>query len=186
MMPGHFKVIQEGKKGRSKVTRKIEKQNGKITQALIVSSEVISEPINRIVRTGGSVDFAWPTVSNYTITEYYGYGLRSSIGETTSRLHDGIDVAGLGCGSPIYAIASGTVTHAGWYYGYGYTVQVSHATGHTSLYGHLNSISVSNGQTVKKGQQVGRMGNTGYSYGCHLHLQTTYRGSSINPLSILK
>ena len=186
MMPGHSEVIQQGKKGRSKITRKIEKQNGKITQALIVSSEVITEPINKIVRTGGDVAWAWPTVSNYTITEYYGYGLRSSIGETTSRLHDGIDVAGLGCGTPIYSIGNGTVTLAGWYYGYGNTVRVKHATGHTSLYGHLNSVSVSVGQTVRKGQQVGRMGNTGYSYGCHLHLQTEYNGSSVNPLSILK
>ena len=186
MMPGHSEVIQQGKKGRSKITRKIEKQNGKITQALIVSSEVITEPINKIVRTGGDVAWAWPTVSNYTITERYGYGLRSSIGETSSRLHDGIDVAGLGCGTPIYAIGSGTVTLSGWYYGYGYTVRIKHATGHSSLYGHLNSTSVSTGQTVRKGQQVGRMGNTGYSYGCHLHLQTEYLGRSVDPLSILR
>ena len=186
MMPGHSEIVQNGKKGKSKVTRKIEKQNGKITQALIVSSEIITEPINKIVRTGGDVAWAWPTVSNYTITEYYGYGLRSSIGETTSRLHDGIDVAGLGCGTPIYAVAGGTVTIAGWYSGYGNSVQIKHATGHTSLYGHLNSVSVSVGQTVKKGQQVGRMGNTGYSYGCHLHLQMEYGNHSIDPLSVLK
>lgn len=186
MMPGQSKVIQQGRKGKSKVTRKIEKQNGKITQALIVSNEVISEPINKIIRTGGSLEWAWPTVSNYTITEYYGYGLRSSIGETTSRLHDGIDIAGLGCGTPIYAIGNGTVIIAGWYSGYGNAVRVRHPSGHTSLYGHLNSVSVSVGQTVRKGQQVGRMGNTGYSYGCHLHLQTEYNNSSINPLSLLK
>ena len=186
MMPGHSKVIQQGKKGKSKVTRKIEKQNGKITQALIVSSEVISEPINKIVRTGGDVAWAWPTVSNYTITERYGYGLRSSIGETSSRLHDGIDVAGLGCGSPIYAVQGGKVVIAGWYSGYGNAVRVMHPSGHSSLYGHLNSVSVSVGQTVRKGQQVGRMGNTGYSYGCHLHLQMEYNGSSIDPLSVLK
>ena len=186
MMPGHSKVIQQGKKGSSKVTRKIEKQNGKITQALIVSSEVITEPINKIVRTGGDVAWAWPTVSNYTITERYGYGLRSSIGETSSRLHDGIDIAGLGCGTPIYAVSGGRVTIAGWYSGYGNAVRVVHPSGHSSLYGHLNSVSVSVGQTVKKGQQVGRMGNTGYSYGCHLHLQMEYNGSSIDPLSVLK
>lgn len=186
MTPGHSKVIQKGRKGKSKITRKIEKQNGKITQALIVSSEIITEPINKIVRTGGDVEWVWPTVSNYTITEHYGYGLRSSIGETSSRLHDGIDIAGLGCGSPIYAIGSGTVTIAGWYPGYGNAVQIKHATGHSSLYGHMNSVSVSVGQTVKKGQQVGRMGNTGYSFGCHLHLKTDYNGTSMDPLTLLK
>ena len=186
MMPGHSQVIQAGKKGESKITRKIEKQNGKITEALIVSTEVIKEPINKIVRTGGDVDWVWPTVRNYTITEYWGYGLRSSIGETTSRMHDGIDIAGLGCGTPIYAAQGGVATIAGWYPGYGNTVEINHGNGYSSLYGHMNGVYVSKGQTVKKGQQVGIMGNTGYSFGCHLHFKTDYRGTSINPLSLYK
>ena len=85
LMPGHYEIIQSGKKGESKITRKIEKQNGKITEALIISSEVLKEPINKIVKTGSSVDWAWPTVSNYTITEHFGYVLRSDIGESTAR-----------------------------------------------------------------------------------------------------
>ena len=186
MMPGHSEVIRKGEKGESIVTRKIEKHNGKITQALIISTEVIKEPVNKIIRTGGDVEWVWPTVSNYTITEYWGYGLRSDIGETVSRMHDGIDVAGLGCGTPIYAVQSGTVTIAGWYYGYGNAVEINHGNGYKSLYGHLNSVYVSTGQTVKKGQKIGAMGNTGYSYGCHLHLKTEYNGNSVDPLSILK
>ena len=142
MMPGHSQVIQQGKKGESIVTRKIEKQNGKITEAIIVSNEVISEPINKIVRTGANVDWVWPTTRNYTITENFGYGLRADIGETTSRMHEGIDIAGLGCGSPIYAAQSGTVTVAGWYYGYGLAVQITHDGGYTSLYSSTSSNSL--------------------------------------------
>ena len=184
LMPGHYEIIQKGKKGISKVTRKIEKQNGKITEALIVSSEVLSEPINKIVKTSSSVDWAWPTVSNYTITEHFGYVLRSDIGESAARSHDGIDIAGLGCGSPVYAANSGTVIQAGWYYGYGNCIQISHGNGIVSVYGHLNSVYVSTGQTVKKGQRIGAMGNTGYSIGCHLHFQLEKNGTLFDPLSL--
>ena len=182
LMPGHTIVIQKGKKGISKVTRKIKKQNGKIIEALIVSSEVITEPISKIVRTGGDANWAWPTTSNYTITTYFGYQLRSDIGESASRLHDGIDVAGLGCNTPIYAAAGGTVKVAGWYQGYGIGVIIDHGKGYQTLYGHLNSTAVSVGQRVSTGQQIGRMGNTGYSYGCHLHFSLLYNGSFTNPL----
>lgn len=184
LMPGHYEVIQKGQKGESIVTRKIKKQNGKITEALIISSEVLTPPIKKIVKTGSSVDWAWPTVSNYTITEQFGYVLRSDIGESTTRMHDGIDIAGLGCGSPIYAVNSGTVIYAGWYSGYGNVIKINHGGGYVSSYNHLNSISVSVGQTVRKGQLIGAMGNTGYSFGCHLHFETEKNGTLFNPMSL--
>lgn len=184
MMPGHYTVIRKGQKGQSLITRKLQKQNGKTVTALIVNREVLSEPISRVIKTGGSVDWVWPTVSNYTITTYFGYQLRSDIGESTSRMHDGMDIAGLGCGSPIYAANDGVVTLAGWSPGYGLAVKISHSDGLTSLYGHLNGVYVSSGQTVRKGQRIGAMGNTGYSFGCHLHFSTTKNGALFNPLSL--
>ena len=184
LMPGHYEVIQKGKKGESIITRKMEKQNEKITEAIIVSSEVVTEPINKIVKTGSSVDWAWPTVSNYTITEYFGYVLRSDIGETVSRSHDGIDIAGLGCGSPIYATNSGTVVFAGWGSGLGNEIEISHGNGIISTYAHLNSVYVSVGQQVKKGDRIGAMGNTGYSFGCHLHFQMEKNGTLFNPMAL--
>ena len=197
MYEGTTKVTQEGQTGQSKVTRKIETQNGKITQALIVNTEVLKEPVNKIVKVGTkkaeayysgpvnvSGDWGWPTVSNYTITTYFGYQLRSDIGETTSRWHDGMDIAGLGCGTPIYAANGGVVTKAEWYSGYGNTVIIDHQNGVTTLYGHLNAIYVSYGQTVTKGQRIAAMGNTGYSFGCHLHFEARVNGSLVNPLSL--
>lgn len=203
MYQGTSKVVQSGQAGESKVTRKIEKQNGDITQALIVNTEIIKEPINKIVKVGTkqdysgggtyydgpvvlSGDYAWPTVSRYTITEYYGYGLRADIGETSSRMHDGIDIAGLGCGSPIYAANGGKVIYSGWYPGYGYYIEINHGNGIVTFYGHLNAIYVSKGSTVSKGQRIAAMGNTGYSYGCHLHFGMRANGSSANPLSLYR
>ena len=203
MYTGTSKTVQKGQKGISKITRKIEKHNGKITEALIVNTEVLKDPVNKIVKVGTkqgssyggyytgplgpatiSGDWAWPTVSNYTITEYWGYGLRSDIGESSSRMHDGIDIAGLGCGSPIYAANNGTVTYASWYPGYGNYIEINHGSGIITFYGHLNAIYVSSGQRVSKGQNIAAMGNTGYSYGCHLHYGMKLNGSSANPLSL--
>lgn len=206
MYSGTSKVTQKGKTGESKVTRKMEKQNGKITEALIVSSEVLKNPVNKIVKVGtkqssyggsgsGSVytgpivlsgDWGWPTVSRYTITTYFGYQLRSDIGESSARWHDGMDIAGLGCGTPIYAANGGKVVTAGWYYGYGNTVRIDHGGGLVTLYGHLNSVYVSSGQTVAKGQRIGAMGNTGYSFGCHLHYGLAVNGTMSDPLSLYK
>ena len=206
MYVGNSKTIQKGQKGESKVTRKIEKHNGKITQALIVNTEVLKDPVNKIVKIGTkaasssgsgyytgplgpaniSGDWAWPTVRNYTITEYWGYGLRSDIGESYSRMHDGIDISGLGCGTPIYAANNGTVIYASWYPGYGNYIEINHGNGIITFYGHLQSIGVGKGRTVSKGQSIATMGNTGYSYGCHLHFGMRYNGRSADPLSLYK
>ena len=101
-------------------------------------------------------------------------------------MHDGIDIAGLGCGSPIYAANNGTVIYASWYPGYGNYIEINHGNGIITFYGHLQCIYVSKGSTVSKGQNIAAMGNTGYSYGCHLHFGMRYNGSSANPLSLYK
>lgn len=196
---GTTKVVQQGQKGISKITRKIEKRNGAITQALIVSTEVLKDPIPKIVKVGtkqaasassyygGPVNvsgsWGWPTTSHYTITTYFGYQLRSDIGESSARWHDGMDIS-VGCGAPIYAANGGTVIFAGWGGGYGNEVEIRHGNGVVTFYGHLNSIGVSKGQTVSKGQYIGAMGNTGYSFGCHLHYGLNVNGSMGDPLSL--
>ena len=203
MFTGTKKVTQQGKTGQSKVTRKIEKQNGKITQALIVDTEVLSEPINKIVKVGtktlstgsytgpisGSInvsgDWAWPTVGRYTITDRFGYRWCPFHGH---ELHDGTDIAGLGCGTPIYAANGGQVTIAGWATGVnsglGYLVYINHGGGIQTFYGHLSSVAVSPGQIVEKGQVVGRMGNTGASAGCHLHFGLKVNGVKTDSMSL--
>lgn len=95
--------------------------------------------------------------------------------------HNGIDIAGT-IGTPIIAARGGTVTlvrgGSGWNGGYGNYVVVSHGNGIQTLYAHMNSITVSQGETVTTGQQVGTLGNTGQSTGPHLHFEV--RGAT-NP-----
>ena len=124
------------------------------------------------------------------VTTYYGYQLRSDIGESTPRLHAGMDF-GAGCGNAMYASNAGEVIMAGWYYGYGNAVMIAHNVNgkiYTTLYGHMNSLSVSAGQSVSRGQVIGTVGNTGYSFGCHLHFQIMYGtgyGTAFNPRDIM-
>lgn len=132
----------------------------------------------------GNGKWAWPTIANYKITDEYGYGIRDDIGETVSRLHAGVDIGGLGCNTPIFSANSGKVILAGNSGSFGNAVKVNHENNYITLYAHLNKILVKNGEVVKKGQQIGLMGNTGYSFGCHLHFQVEYKGKTINPLTL--
>ena len=176
MMAGHSEVIREGKKGKSLITRKIQKENGKIMNALIVSSEVIEEPIDKIVKKGAEIDWGWPTVANYTLTD--GFMWR------WGKMHQAQDIAGLGCGTPIYSIKPGRVITAEYHWSFGNYVEVDHGGGYISLYAHMTTLSVGVGQTVSMGQQLGTMGDTGESYGCHLHLQVEFNGVYFDPMQL--
>ncbi len=91
-------------------------------------------------------------------------------------------------GSPVLAVANGTVTFAGWNNSYGNLVQIRHVNGMTSGYAHLSRIAhgVSSGQSIKQGELVGLVGQTGLATGPHLHFMMTNRGVPINPVPALK
>jgi murein DD-endopeptidase MepM/ murein hydrolase activator NlpD len=107
------------------------------------------------------------------------------------RHHGGTDV-GIPKNTPIYATADGTVsvTHTGETYnngaGLGNYVQLDHADGFISQYGHLTSVSVKKGDTVKKGQLVGMSGSTGKSTGYHLHFTIKHNGVLMDTSQIIK
>ncbi len=102
--------------------------------------------------------------------------------------HSGIDIGGPN-GGPIKASNDGKVIYSGWYGGYGKVVILDHGIINgqpiTTLYGHMSSINVSNGQMVKKGQMVGREGSTGYSTGPHCHFEVRVNGKPTNPLNYI-
>lgn len=99
--------------------------------------------------------------------------------------HDGIDI-GEKSGSPIYAAGSGKVILAGYNGGYGRCIIIDHGNGFKTLYGHLSSCSVKEGDWVKKGQQIGKMGNTGNSTGPHLHFEVRINDVAVDPLQFLE
>lgn len=112
--------------------------------------------------------------------------LTSGFGARWGTSHNGIDIAGP-IGAPIYAVANGTVLEAGPASGFGLWVRVQHDDGTVTVYGHMNSYSVSVGQQVEAGQQIAEIGNRGQSTGPHLHFEvwTGDNGAKIDPLSWL-
>lgn len=115
--------------------------------------------------------FIWPTRSN-RITQYYGGG------------HGGVDV-GAPAGTPIYAAAEGTVRISGWHdhrYSYGNYVVIDHGGGMSTIYGHMSSRACSAGDYVQQGDVIGYVGNTGYSFGNHLHFEVRVNGGRTNPM----
>ncbi|MBE7200473.1 MAG: M23 family metallopeptidase [Parafilimonas terrae] len=99
-----------------------------------------------------------------------GFGMRYHPIYHTWKLHSGTDIAA-GCGAPIFAGHAGTVVYAGWYSDLGNFIEIDHGNGLVTGYGHIvnGGIMVSNGQEVKAGQQIAKVGSTGGSTGCHLH-----------------
>ncbi|MBW9111847.1 peptidoglycan DD-metalloendopeptidase family protein [Microbacterium ureisolvens] len=115
-----------------------------------------------------------------------GYGPRTvQCGNSycSSGFHYGVDLAA-GCGSGIYAASAGRVVYAGWNGGYGNYIKIDHGGGIGTGYGHIRSggIFVGVGQWVSAGQLIASEGNTGNSFGCHLHFETYVNGSPVNPI----
>ena len=99
--------------------------------------------------------------------------------------HTGVDFSA-SIGTPIRAAASGVVTKASHYSGYGRYISLSHGKNIQTAYGHLSRIAVRSGQHVKQGQIIGYTGNSGYSTGPHLHYEVIKNGRFINPMSFVK
>ncbi len=118
----------------------------------------------------------WPTKGTFT----------SGFGRRWGRMHKGIDIAGP-TGTPVVAAADGVVVKSGWDGGgYGKRVDILHADGSRTLYGHNSRLFVAVGQQVRQGQQITAMGSTGRSTGPHLHFEFHVAGGvAVNPVSYL-
>jgi murein DD-endopeptidase MepM/ murein hydrolase activator NlpD len=115
--------------------------------------------------------------SNFAETRTYRYKGQ----DVDTQVHLGYDLASLK-NSPIPAANSGVVVYAAPLTIYGNTVVVDHGWGLQTLYGHLSSIEVKEGDEVKKGQSLGRSGATGLALGDHLHFEVLIQGVSVTPV----
>ena len=129
--------------------------------------------------TPNPAGLCWPlgNIGRDCITQHYG-------GMFSGEPHRGMDI-GVAHGTPIYAAAAGTVSVANstdsWGYSWGYYVKIKHSEVHDTLYAHMSRVVVTQGQTVQQGQLIGYVGNTGNSFGAHLHFELYLNGTRVDP-----
>ncbi|MDR2359599.1 MAG: M23 family metallopeptidase [Prevotellaceae bacterium] len=126
------------------------------------------------------------TIDNITVRISDGFRVRQHhpiYGDR--RPHNGVDIRGP-IGTPIFVTGDGKVTkvvHSFSREGYGNRIEVDHGFGYKTLYGHLRSIGVTEGQIIKRGTQIGTLGNTGGVTGPHIHYEVHYLGKAVNPIN---
>jgi LysM repeat protein len=121
----------------------------------------------------GSGNFIWPS-GNHFLSGY-----------DFTAIHHGLDIKAK-LGDPLYAADSGVIVYAGPNaYGYGNLIVIDHGNGWQTVYGHLSQWNVECGQSVFQGNLIGLAGSTGNSSGPHLHFEVRYKGSYVNPWTVL-
>lgn len=130
--------------------------------------------------TTPNVDFIWPVTGRISSI----FGLRRFFNEQERRPHSGLDIAA-DEGTPIKATASGTVIDAGDFFFSGNMIYLDHGQGIISLYAHLSEITVKPGDTVKQGEIIGKVGQTGRVTGPHLHFAIIANQTLIDPVFML-
>lgn len=199
MTVGSEYVEQKGSNGVMRVSQKIQKINGQSSVVTPISNETIKAPKDKIVLVGTKVipyigstgSWRWPTNPGYTITSHFGY--RKYPFGKGRELHAGLDIAGTGYGSPIYASNNGTIERIkSEKWNYGNSIIINHNNGYWTLYGHMSRFAkgIKEGQTVARGQVIGYMGHTGAATGTHVHFEirvgSNRYSSVVNPLPYLQ
>ena len=124
--------------------------------------------------------YLWPLPGYYRLSSLFGYRIHPITGVAHS--HTGIDIPASG-GTPILAAKSGQVVTSAYHYSYGNYVVIDHGNGNSTLYAHMSSRAVSEGQMVTQGQVIGYVGTTGSSTGNHLHFEVRDNYTRVDPES---
>ena len=183
---GEEKVEREGANGLDRVSQKVKKVNNTIVYVDLQNKSVLKDPVSKVIVKGnkyipdvGSLtNWGWPTDSGWTLSSNYGY--RSMWG--SRELHTGLDIAGTGYGSKIYATNNGRVIIAEYHYSYGNFVVINHNNGYMSVYGHMSKIAAKVGQVVARGDVIGYVGCTGSCTGPHVHYEI-WKGQKYNHIN---
>ena len=178
MTQGDQVVTQEGETGIERVSQNVKVVNGEIAYVEPVSKQTIKSSIDRKITVGTKVtphigstsSWGWPTGQGYILSSRFGYRI-AVFGE--GNFHSGLDIAGTGYGSPVYATNNGVVTTASYVGTYGHHIIINHNNGYYSLYGHLSGYAsgIKPGVVVERGQLIGYVGSSGWATGPHLHFE---------------
>lgn len=190
---GYSAVRTKGVEGERQYTADVIYINGVEQYREVLSNEVVREPVTEVTVVGSyrvnanaeagkaTGEFLWPLPSCRILNSPFGY--------RWGKLHAGIDISGNGVfGKDIIAADGGVVTQVnaeGWGGGYGLYVIIDHGNGYTTSYCHCNEILVSVGDKVTQGEVIAKVGNSGNSFGPHLHFEIRLNGSAVDPMPYL-
>lgn len=183
---GYERVEVEGEDGEMLQTLQTTYINGKKTDSQIIQSDIVKSAINKQIIVGTrkkvvtnvaapSQKFFWPvSYKQCYISQYFG-----------NEGHTGIDFAA-SIGSPVYASADGTVCEVMYSdKSYGNRIKINHGNGVITLYAHLSTIDVKEGDVVTAGSVIGAVGSTGNSTGPHTHYEVRVNGVQVDPAPYL-
>lgn len=148
----------------------------------IKSFDFLADQAHQLKDRTNHIPAIQPISEKYLRAMASGYGYRRDPIYGTTKFHEGMDFSSP-VGTPVYATGDGRVTSAAWNSGYGNLVEIDHGYSYTTRYAHLSEISVRSGQQVKRGDLIGKVGNTGKSTGSHLHYEVRLRGVPQNPVN---
>lgn len=186
---GQTQVTSVGSNGSKETVTEYVRKNGVVVSTKVLSETVTAEPVTQLALKG-TANMPIKTGSGTLISPLGSTSLSSSAGTFGasrgggSRRHLGIDIKG-NLGDPIVAADAGTVTFAGWSSSYGNVIKISHGNGIETRYAHCNSICVSVGTNVEKGQTIGTVGKTGNATGYLCHFEVRINGTAVNPLNYI-
>ncbi|MBK5246721.1 MAG: peptidoglycan DD-metalloendopeptidase family protein [Peptostreptococcaceae bacterium] len=180
---GQSQVKSAGNYGSKIVTAEVVKENGIVVQSTPISEEIAAEPLTQISFVGTK------TIPIATGTGQLGVPvthieISSAYGSRGGGRHEGVDLR-QPRGSAIMAADDGTVTKASYSGSYGNLIIINHGNGIQTYYGHCDSMNVSVGEQVTKGQVIGTVGATGNATGNHLHFEVRINGVSVNPFNYM-
>lgn len=156
----------------------------KITKQLYIQSRSFEEIIE-LLRNKEAVLAATPAIRPVKELKYVasGFGMRTHPIYKTVHFHEGMDFAAP-VGTDVIATADGVVLatdYRNYTTGYGLMIRIDHDFGYETLYAHLSDILVQRGETIRRGQIIGKVGNTGQSTGPHLHYEVHKNSKVMNP-----
>jgi hypothetical protein len=163
----------------------IRRENVKLRRELahLRALEAERRRVSQALSAAGAIDGSLLVGSGRLIWPITG-PLTSPFGPRWGRLHAGIDISAP-AGTPIRAADSGRVALAGSQGGYGLYTCVQHTSNLSTCYAHQSRLGTTQGAAVRQGQVIGFVGNTGHSFGNHLHFETWVRGSPVDPMGFL-
>ena len=176
----YLSVLENDHAALEKSVDAMKKEADRLTAEIRAAQEAAAKA-NKTSTTYKGGKMTWPLPGSYTITSPFGNRLHPVL--KVYKLHTGVDIAGNNCnGKPVVAAADGTVIVAKYSTSYGNYVVIDHGGGITTLYAHSSKLEVSVGQSVKAGQEIMKVGTTGYSTGPHLHFEVRENGTYVDPI----